>query len=44
MRYINKKTGAIIDSPSKIKGSNWEKLEEKLEEKKAETKPKTAKK
>lgn len=40
MRYINKKTGAIIDSPSKIKGSNWEKLEEK----KAETKPKTAKK
>ncbi len=23
MRYINKKTGAIIDSPSKISGKNW---------------------
>jgi hypothetical protein len=23
MRYINKKTGAIIDSPSKIISNNW---------------------
>lgn len=23
MRYINKKTGAIIDSPSKIISKNW---------------------
>lgn len=28
MRYINKKTGAIIDSPSKIISKKWRKVEE----------------
>lgn len=28
MRYRNKRTGAIIDSPSKIQGGNWIEVEE----------------
>lgn len=39
MKYINKKTGAKIDSPCAISGGDW--VEEKSEEK--ETKPKKKK-
>ena len=31
MRYINKKTGAILDSPSKIYGGNWIEYDKKDE-------------
>lgn len=29
MRYFNKKTGAILDSPSKIYGGNWVEYDKK---------------
>lgn len=43
MRYINKKTGAILDSPSKIYGGDWIDYDKKDEvqeafEKKSEVK------
>lgn len=43
MRYINKKTGAILDSPSKIYGGDWVDYDKKDEvqeasEKKSEVK------
>lgn len=43
MRYINKKTGAILDSPSKIYGGDWVDYDQKDEvqevgEKKSEVK------
>lgn len=43
MRYINRKTGAILDSPSKIYGGDWidyNKIDEvqKVPEKKVEVK------
>lgn len=43
MRYINKKTGAILDSPSKIYGGDWVEYDKKDEiqevsEKKSEVK------
>ena len=31
MRYFNKKTGAILDSPSKIYGGNWVEYDKKDE-------------
>lgn len=29
MRYFNKKTGAILDSPSKVYGGNWVEYDKK---------------
>lgn len=37
MKYINTKTGAIVDSPCIIEGENWEVLEEKENKIKKET-------
>lgn len=28
MRYVNEKTGAIIDSPFKVSGANWKQVKE----------------
>lgn len=33
MKYFNKKTGAILDSPSSISGGDWIKYDEKDKEK-----------
>lgn len=37
MKYINKKTGAILDSPSSISGGDWTKYDEKDKEKEKST-------
>lgn len=42
MKYINKKTQAVIDTVCEISGGDWVKVEE--QPKKTSTKPKTAKK
>lgn len=41
MRYVNKKTGAIIDSPSKIISKNWIPEGEEITEKGLEKHTKT---
>lgn len=37
MKYINVKTGAVVNSSSIITGENWEKVEEKKSVKKKDT-------
>lgn len=43
MRYINEKTGAVVDSSSVIQGKDWKPVEEKQPEKKPVTKKTTSK-
>ena len=43
MKYINKKTGAIVDSPSEIFGENWQELKEEKPRTVKKEKPRTEK-
>lgn len=38
-KYVNTKTGAIINSPSFVKGKNWEIFDESFKKTKKETEP-----